>query len=385
MISFVNILKSHPGKLLSEQITEHFRKEIMTGVLTEGTKLPTCKEASEIFGVAAQTVNRAYDVLLSEGLVRRRRSVGTIVCRKGTSGGIHPTHAARQRVLPICHVARLETVSTDESDLIMDYLNGFTDGFSAWKCRFEIVHLREGQSDLDMMKKFIEARRARGLIVQQLDAEAMSFLARQELPMVFVSTHQSSPQGTSVMADHVGGYREAWNFAGKLGHREAAFLGFQNGNYTIRLRECSAGRELAETDGQLTADVCVPGPFQDSDDRLWMALEEKFGSWRDGRGNWPTLIFAATDVYAARLLRVLRSRGIEVPQDISIIGFNDAAIARHTDPPLTTLAKPRFQMGLAASRLLLDLLSKRPAAREALQTFPVRLLERETCASPRQK
>ena len=65
-------------------------------------------------------------------------------------------------------------------------------------------------------------------------------------------------------------------------------------------------------------------------------------------------VFAASDMMAAGALRVLRDRGLRVPHDVAVVGFDDSIIARHTDPPLTTVHQPIEQMGQEMVRMLLE-------------------------------
>lgn len=64
-------------------------------------------------------------------------------------------------------------------------------------------------------------------------------------------------------------------------------------------------------------------------------------------------VFAASDLMAAGALRVLREHGRRVPDDVAVIGFDDSAVARHTEPPLTTVYQPVEEMGRQMARLLL--------------------------------
>ena len=64
-------------------------------------------------------------------------------------------------------------------------------------------------------------------------------------------------------------------------------------------------------------------------------------------------VFAASDMMAAGALRVMRERGLRAPEDIAVVGFDDSVIARHTDPPLTTVHQPVERMGQEMVRLLL--------------------------------
>jgi DNA-binding LacI/PurR family transcriptional regulator len=75
------------------------------------------------------------------------------------------------------------------------------------------------------------------------------------------------------------------------------------------------------------------------------------------RARPPTAIFAANDLMAMGALIGARALGRRVPADVSIIGLDDIALAAQTDPPLTTVALPRYDIGIQAMRLLLELLN----------------------------
>jgi LacI family transcriptional regulator len=65
-------------------------------------------------------------------------------------------------------------------------------------------------------------------------------------------------------------------------------------------------------------------------------------------------LFAHNDLSAAGALKAIREAGLQVPQDVSIVGFDDVPLASHTEPPLTTVHQPMRQMGATAARLLLE-------------------------------
>jgi len=93
----------------------------------------------------------------------------------------------------------------------------------------------------------------------------------------------------------------------------------------------------------------------------------------------PTAIFCANDTSALGALRYLRSRGLAVPGDVSIVGFDDIHLSDQADPPLTTLRQPRFDIGFAAMTLLIDLLTGAPGL-AMQQTLPVELVVRGSTA-----
>lgn len=101
-----------------------------------------------------------------------------------------------------------------------------------------------------------------------------------------------------------------------------------------------------------------------------------------GRDHRPTAIFASNDEMAAGVLHAARERGLDVPADLSILGFDDTAIAAHLWPPLTTIRWPIAAMSRAAARKLLpDLLAEDEAETESF--FPSTLIHRASIAPPR--
>ncbi len=95
----------------------------------------------------------------------------------------------------------------------------------------------------------------------------------------------------------------------------------------------------------------------------------------------PTAIFCANDLMAVGCLEALRQLGKRVPQDVSVIGYDDQEIARNTDPALTTLVLPNYEMGRVAAELLLAEIAN-PAARKRRVKVDGRLIQRETVGPP---
>ena len=73
-------------------------------------------------------------------------------------------------------------------------------------------------------------------------------------------------------------------------------------------------------------------------------------------GELPTAVFAGNDEMAIGLIHRLRQEGIDCPRDISVVGFDDIAVARFFDPPLTTMRQPREDIGRMATRTLIDII-----------------------------
>lgn len=80
-------------------------------------------------------------------------------------------------------------------------------------------------------------------------------------------------------------------------------------------------------------------------------------------------VFAASDVMAAGARQVLRESGRRIPDDVALIGFDDSAVARHMDPPLTSVRQPIEEMGRTMTRVLLQEIANRSSG-DATQERP---------------
>jgi DNA-binding LacI/PurR family transcriptional regulator len=91
----------------------------------------------------------------------------------------------------------------------------------------------------------------------------------------------------------------------------------------------------------------------------------------------PTAVLAGNDVLAVGAMHVLRERGLRVPHDVAVIGFDDFEFARYVDPPLTTVRLPAFDMGHRAVELLIQHIEGEPAAQRKL-VLPTELIVRQS-------
>lgn len=94
----------------------------------------------------------------------------------------------------------------------------------------------------------------------------------------------------------------------------------------------------------------------------------------------PTAAFCFSDQMALGFLAACRERGVRVPEDFSIVGFDDLASSRYLTPPLTTVAQPMREIGARAVKLLLALVEGADVARK--QTLDFSLMLRGSTASP---
>jgi LacI family transcriptional regulator len=91
-----------------------------------------------------------------------------------------------------------------------------------------------------------------------------------------------------------------------------------------------------------------------------------------------TAVFAANDLSAIGAMTALREHGLQVPGDVSVVGFDDIHVASYTSPKLTTVRQPIYDMGRAAAKLLIDARRKKLSLRDKTTIFDGELVVRES-------
>jgi len=193
------------------------------------------------------------------------------------------------------------------------------------------------------------------------------------VPVVAIDPHYGPNQVPTVDADSYAGALAATRHLVELGHERIGFLGGRTELDSSRLRE-HGYRDAMKGAGLPTPMHYVRESRYDPDVAEALALEMLALPQR------PTAIFAANDVTAIRVLSAAKMLGLRVPEDVSVIGFDDIPQASLVSPSLTTVRQPLGAMGHAAMEMLLDLLAGKE--RETHVRMPTELVIRKSTAPP---
>ena len=184
------------------------------------------------------------------------------------------------------------------------------------------------------------------LMTSELDAALIDELARRRVCVVFLDLGNAGHCMNNVVVDYGTGIEEAICHLVALGHREIAFTG---GPPHLRsaLKRLDAFRASVERHLPAAEPQIYEGDFKLEGGRR--AAREML---RRGQENLPTAIVAANDMMALGLMQEFRANGVEVPCDVSVVGFDDIAFASLVEPPLTTISLPREEVGRCAVEAL---------------------------------
>ena len=172
-------------------------------------------------------------------------------------------------------------------------------------------------------------------------------LERAGVPAVLVGRPAGAAPASYVDADNRGGARKAVDHLVSRGRRRIATIAgpLDMGVGLDRLDGYRDGLAAAGLAG--AGDLVETGDFTDEGGAA--AMDRLLGR----PGPPVDAVFAASDLMAAGALRALRAAGRRVPDDVAVVGFEDSAVARYAQPPLTTVRQPIEEMGRQATRLLL--------------------------------
>jgi len=199
-------------------------------------------------------------------------------------------------------------------------------------------------------------------------------LVRAELACVGIDMELEGPKAEVVMSDNEAGARAAVEHLAALGHRRIAtitgMLDSRPGRDRLR-----GYRAAAHAAGLVDrAEYVAYGDFYAESGReaaaRLLALSEP-----------PTAIFAAADMMAIGAVRAAAELGLSVPQDVSIVGFDDIQLAAHVNPPLTTLRQDKLGLGAAAGEALIARIAG-DGDRPPLRILPVELIVRGSTTPP---
>ena len=326
----------------------------------------TMKDIAQKCGVSVSTVSR---VLSGNALISPDTS--RLVLQTAGEMGYMPDMTAR-------------TLKTNRSDMIgilydmkltHPYFSGVIDAIRtrAEEAGFDVLLLsrvkRDGRMDYTEMAL---SRRMDGIIVIYADvtSENVQKLAKGNIPVISIDIYEG--QTCAVLSDYREGTRKLAEYAVSMGHRRIALIhgemGFASRERIEGLREAMAACGL-----ELPADYIRSGRYNHPevcvrDTEALLALPDP-----------PTCILMPDDYSAAHTLRILREKGISVPEQFSCAGYGGIDLSQTAGPGLTTYWQDTRSIGRTAVEILLEIMKDGPAA-ERDMTVSGRLVTGRTVA-----
>jgi len=200
--------------------------------------------------------------------------------------------------------------------------------------------------------------------------EEMRIFCAHYSPIPVVSAGMAVEGIPSVLVDNAPGMREAIEHLITVhGQRRIAFVKGPDGNPEAEVRYQTYCETLADYGIPFDADLVAPGDFVNSESALRLLLDERHVTFE--------ALVTANDNMALSGLLALRARGLQVPRDLAIVGFDDMAQARLSMPPLTTVRQPVLELGVRAADMVCALMQGEDVPN--VVALPTELVVRRSC------
>ena len=194
-------------------------------------------------------------------------------------------------------------------------------------------------------------------------------------PVVAVDPHTGPSTLPSVHSDNLAGATSATRHLLELGHRRIGFLAGRPDLESARQREQGYRQALGAAGIGVDPDLIRVGDYDlvtsEEPARQLLTLDDR-----------PTAVFAANDLSAMQTLHVARTLGLDVPGDMSVVGFDNIPESALIEPPLTTIDQSIQEMGKQAVQLLIDVIEGHTEGPRQI-TLPTRLVVRQSSGPPR--
>ncbi|MFI2640308.1 LacI family DNA-binding transcriptional regulator [Streptomyces sp. NPDC018610] len=327
---------------------------MVNGGRNRGGRRPTLEEVAARAGVGRGTVSRVIN-----GSPRVSDATRAAVEAAVAELGYVPNTAARALAANRTDAIALVVPEPETRFFAEPYFSDMLRGVGAELADTEmqlLLTFAGGDRERRRLAQYLAAHRVDGVLLVSVHADdpLPDLVAQLEIPAVISGPRSAAETLTSVDSDNYGGARSAVEHLLAGGRRRIAHITGHMDVYGAQRR--LAGYRDALRDADLPVDELLVerGDFTEEGGRRAMArlLE-----------NAPDVdaVFAGSDVMAAGARQVLRERGRRTPEDVALVGYDDSAIARHMDPPLTSVRQPIEEMGRAMIDLLLtEIADRRP-------------------------
>jgi GntR family transcriptional regulator of arabinose operon len=337
------------------------RQEIREGKYAVGERLDNERTLAERFDVSRGTIRKSMEILERERLISRQQGRGTFIA--------NPTFA------PTPGTSQSALIGAIVSDKV-DYFAALLRAASSQATSRGYVLTTGANVLAEEEAQHVEALIRSGVRGVLLTPRPFSMAAYQRLqkaglPIVLVDTRLAGVDEDFVSVDDRRGTVLATNHLIELGHRQLGYIGHPYA-YDIPCRPDRVGG---------FRDACIDAGLEVKSD--WM-LELRDADYAPAMKKLltsrerPTGVVAFNDDWALRLITIARSVGLEVPRDLSVVGFDNSPASRLYDTPVTSVDPECAEIGIAASNLVIEKVEKpRKRAPLSIRIAP-RLVIRES-------
>jgi DNA-binding LacI/PurR family transcriptional regulator len=359
--------------LLYQQFAEVIREAIRSGKYKPGEYIPPERQLSKEFNLNRLTVRKGIALLIDEGLLQPLRGRGTFIIGA-------PQRKDKPENKSIAYVFIKDfKFPLSKNPYYTEILEGAEAEAFKKNYSFYLYSVDYDETELNKVVRKIVREKVSGVVmVGRLDKKIESVITsiyKKDIPLVLIDKALPYYNISSIVSDNVKGAYEAVNYLISLGHKDIAFIGASANKEVMQQRLKGFNDALAEADMKFDKKFLV-----ESDLHIhggYTAMQKLLNLTKR-----PTAVFAINDEAAIGAIRAINEKGLSVPEDVSLVGFDDIEWAAYATPPLTTVKIYKKEIGSnAVSKIVEQLEGKNTLAVKNI--MPTKLIKRKSCSSPK--
>ncbi len=335
-------------------------------------KKPTIKDVAKLAGVSFKTVSR---VVNKEASVSDEVRAKVLECIEKLN--YQPNHTAR--VMRKAPFSLAFVYDNPNSHYVIEMQNGIIS-----ECRkrgFELViHPTDSRSEEvgKELAAMIGSNQIGGVILTpplSENRELVTFLLNRDAKVVRILSGAQAPDSLApvIHVDDVGAARKMTDYLLDLGHKNIAFLGYHASHESSLGRLEGFRAALTERGLPVDKNLIIDGEF---------TFDSGMAMTREALKHNPTAIFACNDEIAAGAVFQSRLSGFKVPEDISIVGFENSPFSVQTWPHLTTVNQPNFDIAASAAAMVIKMMQEKDVHSAETKGFALDLVVRDSATNP---
>ena len=259
-------------------------------------------------------------------------------------------------------------------DFFSEVIKGIDLVFTSAGYHIMVASSHSNKDEIESVLKVMRSGRVDGLIIMSPHINSISLQKNlpSDLPVVLLNSFCDDKTRDSIIIDNFNGANLMARHLIKHGYKKLAIIKGVEKNYDAeeRLRGFKFALETAGM--EYNSKYEFSGNF--TEESGYEAAKKILNT-----KPLPRAIFAANDSMAIGAMSLIRSKGLKIPEDLAIVGFDDISISKYLRPSLSSVHVPIYELGTLASKKLMELLSDAPAKSKRKIVLPATLIVRESC------
>jgi GntR family transcriptional regulator of arabinose operon len=385
-MSFISIQVESGETVMTQQTKYNMVKDqitnwIASGKVKPGEKIYSENELVKMFGVSRHTVRQAVGELVHEGLLYREQGAGTF-CSSTANLTSTPVQGERQFKPLASNGKNIGVITTYISDYIFPSIIKGIESYltnQGYSLTFACT-----DNDIEKEKQCLQTmldRNIDGLIVEPTKSSNFNpnlhyylQLEQNNVPYLMINQFYSQLMPPHIIMDDEHGGFIATEHLIELGHEKIIGL-FKTDDRQGVNRMQGFIRAFREHGLPFFPDMVLTYTTEEKDGSLIERLEKYFSSISK-----PSAIVCYNDEMALQVLNMLRNLGLSVPEDVSIIGYDDSFLAEASDVKLTSVSHPKMDMGTEAAKWIVSAVEN-PSTNSYSKVYEPELIIRNSTAS----